>query len=321
MSKVAILGRLNKLFTKKEYICAMKLSIVISTYNNAVSLIRTLESVVAQDADTSLWECVVVNNNSTDDTTLRVRNFIEKHNSTNIRLVDEPKQGLSFARNRGITESIGEFIAFIDDDETINKEYVSAYLDLFYNHGAFVAAGALKVCYDSKRPKWMSHYTEKMIGNPIDLGDEIITITSSITPAGGNMAFNREVFKLYGQFDTDLGRNGSQLLGGEENDIFARVRNLGERIFYTPCAIAYHHIADSKLTPEYFDRLSYGVGVSKRIRAEKEGSIQELYSDERRKRLYAFILAALYFITLQPQKAVWLWRMRRGISKGVFEEN
>jgi glycosyltransferase involved in cell wall biosynthesis len=299
----------------------MELSIVISTYNNATSLIRTLHSVVKQDAEPSLWECIVVNNASTDNTKSLVEEFISAHSNINLRLVEEPTQGLSQARNKGIAESKGDIIAFIDDDETINEGFVSAYIDLFKNHGAFAAAGALEVRYDSARPSWMSHYTEKMIANPMHLGNKITTITSSITPTGGNMAFNREIFNLYGGFDTELGRKGEELLGGEENDVFERIRNLGERVFYTPHAIAYHHIADRKLTPEYFDKLSYGVGVSKRLRAEKSGTERELYSDERKKRFYAFILAMLYTIALQPKKAKWLLRMRRGISKGVFEEN
>ena len=298
----------------------MELSIIISTYNNAASLVRTLDSVAKQDYDKKEWECVVVNNNSTDDTAARVAAFIKEHPEVNIRLVDEPQLGLSFGRNRGIAESKGQIVAFIDDDETINEGFVSAYIDLFRNHGAFVGSGALKVCYDSKRPKWMSHYTEKMIANPFDLGKDIITVTSKITPTGGNMAFNRELFNLYGNFDTNLGRRGSALFGGEENDIFARVRDLGERVFYTPHAIAYHHIADRKLTPEYFDKLSYGVGVSKRLRAEKYGAEQALFADERAKRRYTWILAAFYTLTLQPQKAKWLIRMRKGISKGIFEQ-
>ena len=282
---------------------------------------RTLESVVKQDADRNTWECVVVNNNSSDDTDERVAAFAKEHSDVNIKLVAEPQQGLSYARNRGIAESKGQVLAFIDDDETINEGFVSAYIDLFYNHGAFVGAGALKVCYDSARPKWMSHYTEKMIANPLDLGNEIITITRSVMPTGGNMAFNREVFNLYGNFDTSLGRRGNELFGGEENDLFDRIRDLGERIIYTPHAIAYHHIADKKLTAEYFDRLSYGVGVSKRLRAEKYGTEQELFADERAKQRYAKLLALFYTLTLQPQKAKWLVRMRKGISKGVFEEN
>ena len=296
----------------------MELSIIISTYNNAASLVRTLNSVALQDADKSLWECVVVNNNSTDDTAERVAAFAKAHSDINIICVNEPQQGLSHARNRGIVESKGTFVVFIDDDETINEGFVSAYIDLFYNHGAFVGSGALKVCYDSARPKWMSYYTEKMIANPLDLGNDIITITRTITPAGGNMAFNREVFNIYGNFDTNLGRKGSELFGGEENDLFDRIRDLGERIYYTPYAVAYHHVADSKLTAEYFDKLSYGVGVSKRLRAEKRGTEEELYRDERAKCRYTWILAILYTLTFRLSKAKWLLRMRRGISKGVF---
>ena len=298
----------------------MELSIVISTYNNAASLERALKSVAMQDADKSIWECVVVNNNSTDDTAERVAAFAKAHSDINIKLVDEPQQGLSYARNRGIAESKGQFIAFIDDDETINEGFVSAYIDLFRNHGAFVGSGALKVCYETARPKWMSYYTEKMIANPLDLGSEIITITRTITPTGGNMAFNREVFNLYGNFDTNLGRKGGELFGGEENDLFERIRDLGERIFYTPHAIAYHHISDKKLTPEYFDKLSYGVGISKRMRAEKRDSLEELYSDEKAKRRYTLLLSIFYILTFRPQKAIWLRRMRNGISKGIFEK-
>lgn len=298
----------------------MKLSIIISTYNRAESLVRCLESVIKQNADKSQWECIVVNNNSKDDTVQRVEAFVKGCPEVNIRLVEEKQQGLSFSRNRGIAEAKGEILAFIDDDETINEGFVSAYIDLFDNHGAFAAAGVVKACYESGRPKQMSYYPEKMIANPIDLGDNIITITSSITPAGGNMAFNRELFNLYGGFDTNLGRKGEELLGCEENDIFARLRNLGERVFYTPKAIVYHHIPDSKLTLEYIDKLSYGVGKSKRLRAEKEGTLPELYSDEKRKRLFTFVLLCYYIITLRPHKVSWLWHMRKGISKGVFEK-
>ena len=122
----------------------MELSIVISTYNNANSLVRTIDSVAKQDADRSLWECVVVNNASTDDTKSRVEELIKKYDNINLRLVYEPQQGLSYARNKGIAESKGNFIAFIDDDETINSGFVSAYIDLFLNHSAFAAAGAVK---------------------------------------------------------------------------------------------------------------------------------------------------------------------------------
>ena len=111
-----------------------------------------------------------------------------------------------------------------------------------------------------------------------------------------------------------------RVLFAEENDMFDRIRNLGERVFYTPHAIAYHHIADRKLTSEYFDELSYGVGISKRLRAEKYGTERELFADEKAKRRYTKVLALFYILTFRPQKAKWLVRMRNGISKGIFEK-
>ena len=298
----------------------MKLSIIISTYNNAQSLVRTLASVAEQEAEKSMWECVVVNNASTDNTEALFQEFASQHQELNLRLVNEPKQGLSYARNCGIAESKGDILVFIDDDETVNREFVSAYIDIFDNHGAFVGAGAVVPRYDSARPKWMSYYTEKMIANPINLGNEVVTITSKTTPAGGNMAFNREIFNLYGGFNTALGRKGEALLGGEENDMFDRVRSLGERVFYAPNAVVYHHIADKKLTPDYFDKLAYGVGVSKRLRAEHNGTERQLFKDENKKRLYTIVLVVLYSLAFQFQKASWLWRMRKGIAKGIFSE-
>ncbi len=297
----------------------MELSIIISTYNRAQSLLRTLNSVAEQSVEPAKWECVVVNNASTDNTEEVCSQFIAEHPTLNIRLVTEPKQGLSHARNCGVHASKGTYVVFIDDDETVSSDFVEAYIELFATHSAFAAAGAVVPCYEGGRPKWMSKYPEQMIANPIDLGDSICTIPSDITPAGGNMAFNREVFTLYGDFDTALGRNGKKLLGGEENDMFARIRALGERVYYTPRAKVYHHISADKLTPEYFESLAYGVGQSKRLRAEKEGSLKFLYEDERKKQHITNLLAVFYIFTFRPSKAKWLLKMRKGISRGIFE--
>ncbi len=297
----------------------MELSIIISTYNRAQSLLRTLNSLAEQSADPTKWECVVVNNASTDNTEEVCSQFIAAHPTMNIRLVVEPEQGLSHARNCGVRASKGTYLVFIDDDETVSPDFVDAYIELFTTHSAFAAAGAVVPCYEGGRPKWMSKYPEKMIANPIDLGDSIRTIPSEITPAGGNMAFNREVFTLYGYFDTTLGRNGDKLLGGEENDMFARIRALGERVYYAPRAKVYHHIHVDRLTPEYFETLAYGVGQSKRLRAEKEGSLKFLYEDERKKQHITRLLAIFYIFTFRPLKAKWLLKMRKGISRGIFE--
>lgn len=296
----------------------MKLSLIIATYNRAHSLLRTLESVVLQSAATELWECVVVNNNSTDSTEEAFAAFAAEHPAFNLRMVTEVRQGLSNARNCGIEASVGEYIAIIDDDETIEESYIESYIEFFDSFPAAMAAGgAVRAVYESSRPRWMSHYTEQMIANPLDLDVVVTTFPKNRVPAGGNMAFRREVFDRVGVFNPRLGRNGKSLVGGEENDLFARLRREGVELFFVPGAAIYHHIPDSKLTDEYFDRLSFNVGRSKRLRAEADGCLQELIADERKKRIATYILMVLYTIVLQPLKAKYLLRMRRGISAGI----
>lgn len=295
-----------------------KLSLIIATYNRAQSLLRTLRSVVSQSAVPELWECIVVNNNSTDNTAEVFACFAAENQGFDLRMVTETKQGLSNARNAGITASKGEYVAIVDDDETLESSYIESYIEFFDSFPtAMAAGGAVRAEYESHRPRWMSHYTERMIANPIDLDVVVTLFPSSRVPAGGNMAFRREIFDRVGLFNPRLGRNGQSLIGGEENDLFARLRAAGELLYFVPNAAIYHHIPDAKLTDEYFDRLSYNVGRSKALRAQSDEELSELMASERRKRVVTYILAALYTIALQPIKGQYLIRMRKGIYKGI----
>jgi glycosyltransferase involved in cell wall biosynthesis len=295
-----------------------KLSLIIATYNRAQSLLRTLRSVVSQSAAPELWECIVVNNNSTDNTAEVFARFAAENQGFDLKMITETKQGLSNARNAGITASKGEYVAIVDDDETLESSYIESYIEFFDSFPtAMAAGGAVRAEYESHRPRWMSHYTERMIANPIDLDVVVTLFPSSRIPAGGNMAFRREIFDRVGLFNPRLGRNGQSLIGGEENDLFARLRAVGELLYFVPNAAIYHHIPDAKLTDEYFDRLSYNVGRSKALRAQSDEEFSELMASERRKRVVTYILAALYTIALQPLKAQYLIRMRKGIYKGI----
>ena len=152
----------------------IRLSLIIATYNRARPLLEALESVVAQDAPPALWECVVVNNNSQDDTEARFADFAARHPDVALRMVREPRQGLSHARNCGIAAARGEYLAIIDDDERINPGFVAAYIRFFDTHPDAVAAGGRIIPeYPAGRPAWMSRYVERPVANPLDLGDRV----------------------------------------------------------------------------------------------------------------------------------------------------
>ena len=199
----------------------IRLSLIIPTHNRSERLIAALESVIRQDLPAADWECVVVSNNSTDDTVARFGDFAARYPGLNLRLVTEDGPGVSYARNRGIAETSAPLLVFIDDDERINPGFLRAYADFFDAHpDAVVAGGRIIAEYVTGRPAWLSKYTEMPIANPMDFGDAVRPFPAGRVPGGGNMAFRRSAALRYGGFDPSLGRVGRMLIGGEENDFF-----------------------------------------------------------------------------------------------------
>lgn len=295
----------------------IRLSLIIATYNRAEPLLTALRSVAAQDADPTTWECVVVNNNSRDDTATRFEAFSAVYPALNLRMVTETRQGLSHARNRGIAETQGEYIAIIDDDERINPGFISAYIAFFDTHPQAASAGGRIIPeYPAGRPAWLSKYTEIPIANPIDLGTLIHPFPVGCIPGGGNMALRRSTVERYGAFNPTLGRTGTKLIGGEESDLFARLASAGESCWYVPDAIMWHIIPPEKLTTEYFDRLCFNIGVTQRARAGAHA--RHLFVREMAKWCVTLFIATLFFASFRPAKGAWLVRMRRGITKGIF---
>ena len=293
----------------------IRLSLVIATYNRAEQLMVTLDSVARQSLPVDMWECVVVDNNSKDDTSECVARFAESHPELNIVYCLERNQGLSYARNAGVAKAQGDIVAFVDDDERIVEEFVEAYLELFDSKtDAMSAGGKIVAEYPSGRPRWMSRYAEQPIANPMDFGSEVRPFPEHRIPGGGNMAMRRAVFEEVGMFNPSLGRTGKKLIGGEESDLFERMAERGMACYYVPRAVMYHIIPDSKLKADYFERLSYNTGVSQRVRAEMRGRVAKLCAMEVVKWCATLLLCLVH----RPQQSLYLLKMRKNISKGIF---
>lgn len=293
----------------------IRLSLIIPTHNRAAQLVAALESVAAQDLPAAQWECVVVSNNSTDDTLARFEAFSAQHAHLHLRMVTEQSPGVSYARNRGIAETTTPLLVFIDDDERVNPGFLRAYAEFFDTHpDAVVAGGRIVAEYVTGRAAWLSKYTEMPIANPMDFGPHVRPFPTGRVPGGGNMAFRRSAIARYGDFDASLGRVGRMLIGGEENDFFERLLRGGERIWYVPEAVMWHIIPPEKLTESYFRRLCYNVGVSQRLRAMLHDRYPKTVLLECLKWMATLALA----LTMSPRKSLWLIRMRRQISRGLF---
>lgn len=299
----------------------VRLSIVIATYNRGQNLVRTLSSIVAQDLDPSLWEVIAVNNNSADDTQQLFDRFRQDHPGYNLTMVFEGRQGLSSARNRGIEECRGEFIAIVDDDEEVNRGFGQEYISFFDSHPEVIAAGGKMIpLYEFEPPKWLFPYVERMLSSTLDMGGSEKPFRGERYPIGGNMAFRRTAFERYGNFNPELGRTGKKLLGGEEKDLFRRLRAGGEHIWYTPGPQILHIIPESRFTRAHVRRLSRMIGISERIRTQKisQWAYARRILSEMVKWAATLLLTVGYTLTGGPSKGKYLCIMRWNITLGLL---
>lgn len=249
----------------------MMLSVILCTYNRERYIYNVLQSIAAGGFGD--YEIVLVNNNSTDGTEGECQRFAKDHPEVAMRYCVEKQQGLSYARNRGIMESQGEVLVYVDDDAVVNREYLQTYADFFNrNKEAVAAGGPITPRYDGcEEPSWMSHYTRQLVTGELNLGTREREFPKGAFPGGGNAAYRKSVFDEVGLFNVELGRKGNSLIGAEEKDLFDKMTSRGMKFYYLPNAILYHLIPPKKLTQDYFDRLTYGIGVSERYRTQQIG--------------------------------------------------
>lgn len=95
------------------------ISVVIPLYNKEKQIAGTLHSVLAQTFQD--FEVVIVNDGSTD----RSAEVVKMLDDHRIRLINQNNAGVSAARNRGIAEAYGEFVAFLDADDEWSVDYLS----------------------------------------------------------------------------------------------------------------------------------------------------------------------------------------------------
>ena len=103
------------------------ISVIVPCYNQAQYLDECLQSVLDQSYQN--WECIIVNDGSSDDTE-EIANKWSK-NDERIKYIYKENEGLSSARNLGVKISLGEFIYFIDSDDSLNGNGV---FDLFISN-------------------------------------------------------------------------------------------------------------------------------------------------------------------------------------------
>lgn len=238
------------------------ISAVVCTYNRCETLRRMLRSFYEQeDLDPARFELIVVDNNSSDSTATVAHEFADR---PGFRYAFEPRQGLSAARNRGTSEAQGDVVAFLDDDVLLNAGWLKNLALCFGSTDAAAVGGRAHLKFEGERPAWMGPHFQTLLSQ-VDFGPERREIPGGYGLWGLNLAFRLSALRQAGGFDERLGRSGSQLLGGEESAVLARIAEQGGRCYYEPHAFVEHIISADRLKWDYFVRLARANGASRFI--------------------------------------------------------
>lgn len=100
----------------------MKISVIVPVYNEEKYISTTLDSIINQNFDD--YEVIVVDDGSSDDT-LKIVETKLSNSSISHKIIHQENSGVSMARNRGIEESTGEYIVFVDGDDYILTNHLS----------------------------------------------------------------------------------------------------------------------------------------------------------------------------------------------------
>ncbi len=246
-------------------------TVALCTHNHADRLARTLVDVAVLKQPEAPWEFLIIDNGCTDGTP----ELLARHawpEGWQVRVVREEKLGLSNARNRAIAEARGDYLLFIDDDETPDPDWLCAYERLIRAHDPDAFGGRQVVLFEDARPAWLKDELLGFLGE-LNRSDEICPLSDPYTPFyGGNFGFRKAVCERVGNFDPMLGRKGSDNTGGEEVHFYRRLLAAGFKVWWTPEAIIYHRIQAEKLTRGYFLDLHYRQGRMEAIRRRDRSS-------------------------------------------------
>jgi glycosyltransferase involved in cell wall biosynthesis len=297
------------------------LSIIICTYNRDKYLYNALKNIAENDFPHEKYEIILINNNSTDNTEAECKRFQVNFSFINFRYFIEFKQGLSHARNRGITEAKGFFLAFLDDDSFVKKDYLENLeknLKLYPDILAY--GGKITPQFESgKAPAWLSKWTYSLV-SAIDMGDKSVLFKNDKYPIGANMGVSKNGVNATGFFNPQLGRNQKNLLAGEEKDFFYRLKKQKGDIRYFPDIEVEHVIPESRTTKEYIKRMGLGIGQSEKLRTfsfSRKSYFKRLCL-ELIKWAASIILCIGFILKLQPSKGMILLVFRRYVTKGLL---
>jgi glycosyltransferase involved in cell wall biosynthesis len=212
----------------------LRFSIVVPAYEAASTLGETLEAILAQTF--SHWECIVVDDGSTDDTLLIANGYA--HRDPRVRVIHQDNLGTAGAYNTGVSSALGEFVVICSADDILLPDHLA-------RMSAFIASEAGYDIYSSNGYFWWpGDYRELAYGprerqtiHSLQLSDVIRSCFYSV-----GAVYRRELFGAVGGY-----RSG---VFGEDYDFWLRAMASGARHRYLPEPLSLFRVSPSQKSAE-----------------------------------------------------------------------
>jgi len=239
-------------------------SICICTFRRPGPLLRLLRSLARLDPASPSYEIIVVDNDAERSGEPAIREA--RAEGITLQYLVEPQRGIARARNRSVEPAQGAFVAFIDDDEEADPQWLMNLYAEVVGHGATGGVGPVVPRFHDETPRWCidGGFFERQ---RCPTG----TVLERTGLRTGNALVRRErLMELAGPFDERLA-----LSGGEDTDLFMRLIENGARIIAVDTAVVWEHLAPNRTTVSFLLRRRFLVGIgSARVYAATEPDVR-----------------------------------------------
>ncbi|HXZ80685.1 MAG TPA: glycosyltransferase [Terriglobales bacterium] len=235
-------------------------TVIICCHNSSALLPRTLEHLAQQRVDPHIpWEVLIVDNASTDGTASLARRLWPAESRANLRVVEEPKLGLAYARARGMAEASYEFLTFIDDDNWLNPSWVQLVYAVMRDHPEVGALGGIvEPEFETERPSWFAPVSYLYALGPA--GEPSGDVTGIHMLCGAGLTVRKSALVDLDQKEfrfISVGRTGKSLGSGEDSELTYSLRLAGWRLWIDPTLRMKHFLPERRLHWDYARQLAY----------------------------------------------------------------
>jgi len=287
-------------------------SLIICCHNSSPRLRQTLEHLRQQNLPRHInCEAILVDNGSTDGTGELALSLWPTDAPFPLRVVLEPKVGLSYARIKGFQEAQYEYVSFVDDDNWLTPNWVvTAYKTMESSPKIGACGGQTIPVFESQPPEWFQNYQELFaVGAQSVYPGDITQTREYLWGAGITIRKQAWDFLINNGFKPILtGRKGKTISSGEDVEICYALRLAGWQLWYEPELVLYHYMPASRLRWDYLKKIYYGNGAMSVVLSIYKSLEKNLAYDTQAGRLgkiwpwklYAYLLNFLKLVTHTP---------------------